>query len=193
MVRVQGGRRWAGPTLEGEEGEVSPLSLLRTLLHLDFRMAALRSLPLRPLCRPAATPLLRRRLVHQRVPLPYDLDQGLSPFLSPNALKTVAVDWQQGVLTRLNELTHGKLSSRLEVEAKKLTLALFSVSAHLAGTEVEHLSVLQTIKQTASNPSQTLAFNYASEALNNSFFLSTLVRRLRLSRLGELQLGCGAP
>ncbi|ORY38925.1 hypothetical protein BCR35DRAFT_311509 [Leucosporidium creatinivorum] len=110
-------------------------------------MAALRSLPLRSFTRPAATPLLRRQ-VHQRVPLPYDLEQGLSPFLSPNALKTIAVDWQQGVLSRLNQLVQG--------------------------TDAENLSVLQTLKHTATNPTQSLAFNYASEALNNSFFLSTL-------------------
>lgn len=36
--------------------------------------------------------------------------------------------------------------------------------------------MLQTVRQTASDPTQTLVFNYASEALNNSFFLSTLVR-----------------
>lgn len=44
------------------------------------------------------------------------------------------------------------------------------------GTEYEGLSVLQTVRQTASDPTQALVFNYASEALNNSFFLSTLVR-----------------
>ena len=43
------------------------------------------------------------------------------------------------------------------------------------GTQYADHSVLETVKQTASDPSQTLAFNYASEALNNSFFLSTLV------------------
>ncbi|GAA5986022.1 hypothetical protein JCM5350_005500 [Sporobolomyces pararoseus] len=89
-----------------------------------------------------------RRFVHHRVPLPYQLDQGIPGFLSPNALKTVAVDWQQGVLDRLNDLVRN--------------------------TEEENLSVLQTLKQTATDPSKTLAFNYASEALNNSFFLSTL-------------------
>ncbi|SCV72236.1 BQ2448_4930 [Microbotryum intermedium] len=89
-----------------------------------------------------------RRNLHQRVPLPYQLEQGLEPFLSPTALRTIAVDWQQGVLTRLNELVRG--------------------------TPVENQTVLQTVKQTAANPEQVLAFNYASEALNNSFFLSTL-------------------
>ncbi|GAA5970923.1 hypothetical protein JCM3765_007852 [Sporobolomyces pararoseus] len=89
-----------------------------------------------------------RRFVHHRVPLPYQLEQGIPGFLSPNALKTVAVDWQQGVLDRLNDLVRN--------------------------TGEENLSVLQTLKQTATDPSKTLAFNYASEALNNSFFLSTL-------------------
>ncbi|SGY20521.1 BQ5605_C016g08082 [Microbotryum silenes-dioicae] len=95
-----------------------------------------------------STVSIRRRNLHQRVPLPYQLEQGLEPFLSPTALKTIAVDWQQGVLTRLNELVRG--------------------------TPVENQTVLQTVKQTAANPEQVLAFNYASEALNNSFFLSTL-------------------
>lgn len=38
------------------------------------------------------------------------------------------------------------------------------------------MSVLQTLKQSAMNPAHALIFNYASEALNNSFFLSNLVR-----------------
>ncbi|SCZ88080.1 BZ3500_MvSof-1268-A1-R1_Chr2-1g04175 [Microbotryum saponariae] len=95
-----------------------------------------------------STVSIRRRNLHQRVPLPYQLEHGLEPFLSPTALRTIAVDWQQGVLTHLNELVRG--------------------------TTVENQTVLQTVKQTAANPEQVLAFNYASEALNNSFFLSTL-------------------
>lgn len=35
---------------------------------------------------------------------------------------------------------------------------------------------MQTLIQSAQDPSLSLTFNYASEALNNSFFLSTLVR-----------------
>ncbi|GAA5889743.1 hypothetical protein JCM16303_005364 [Sporobolomyces ruberrimus] len=97
---------------------------------------------------PRASGSIGRRSVHHRVPLPYKLDQGLEGFLSPNALKTIAIDWQQGVLDRLNELVRN--------------------------TDAENLSVLQTLKQTATDPTKTLAFNYASEALNNSFFLSTL-------------------
>ncbi|KAK4049488.1 hypothetical protein OIO90_005439 [Microbotryomycetes sp. JL221] len=86
--------------------------------------------------------------MHQRVPLPYELEQGLEPFMSAQALKTTAVDWQQGVLSRLNELVQG--------------------------TELEDKSVLQTVIQSAQDPTKALVFNYASEALNNSFFLSTL-------------------
>ncbi|CEQ39646.1 SPOSA6832_01205, partial [Sporobolomyces salmonicolor] len=119
-------------------------------------MAPLRPLPLlRSLPRPSASVASSfassssaRRQLHQRVPLPYSLEQGIPGFLSPNALKTVAVDWQNGVLEHLNQL--------------------------VKGTEAENLSVLQTLKQTAQDPAKTLAFNYASEALNNSFFLSTL-------------------
>ncbi|KAM0791496.1 hypothetical protein ACM66B_005949 [Microbotryomycetes sp. NB124-2] len=91
---------------------------------------------------------LQRRSVHQRVPLPYEIDNGLQPFMSAQALRTTAVDWQQGVLSRLNELVQG--------------------------TELENLSVYQTVIQASSDPAHALAFNYASEALNNSFFLSTL-------------------
>jgi len=45
-----------------------------------------------------------------------------------------------------------------------------------AGTELANKSVMQTIIDTAPDRSKTLAFNYASQALNNSFFLDTLVR-----------------
>ncbi|GAA6038212.1 hypothetical protein JCM8097_005796 [Rhodosporidiobolus ruineniae] len=115
-------------------------------------MASLRALPTaRALARRpaalAALPSSSRRL-HQRVPLPYAPEHGIPGFLSPEALNTVAVDWQQGVLDRLNSLVRG--------------------------TDAEDKSVLQTLKQTAQDPTQVLAFNYASEALNNSFFLSTL-------------------
>ncbi|GAA5887009.1 hypothetical protein JCM3774_005130, partial [Rhodotorula dairenensis] len=95
-----------------------------------------------------AAALQQKRFAHRRVPLPYDAEHGLPGFLSPNALRTVAVDWQQGVLARLDELVRG--------------------------TELEDKSVLQTLKEAARDPTRTLAFNYASEALNNSFFLSTL-------------------
>ncbi|BGP24804.1 manganese superoxide dismutase [Rhodotorula toruloides] len=118
-------------------------------------MASIRTLPssARQLARSRSPAVLnflpsQRRLVHHRVPLAFDVDEGLKPFLSADNLRTVAVDWQDGVLARLNEL--------------------------IRGTEYENLSVLQTLKQSATNPSHALIFNYASEALNNSFFLSNL-------------------
>lgn len=44
------------------------------------------------------------------------------------------------------------------------------------GTQVEHKSVAKTVIETAPNREMALAFKYASEALNNSFFLDFLVR-----------------
>ena len=58
-----------------------------------------------------ATTGVQTRFAHRRVPLPYDAEHGLPGFLSPNALRTVAVDWQQGVLARLDELVRGQSRS----------------------------------------------------------------------------------
>jgi hypothetical protein len=43
------------------------------------------------------------------------------------------------------------------------------------GTDLENMSVAQIVISTAPHESQTLAFNYASLALNNSYFLHHLV------------------
>ncbi|KAG5644936.1 hypothetical protein DXG03_007401 [Asterophora parasitica] len=91
-----------------------------------------------------------RRDLHQRIPLPYDVEGGLGNFLPPAALKAVAVDYQDGLLQRLND--------------------------EVRGTPEENESVAQTVLNTAPHPERTLAFNYASLALNNSFFLDQLVR-----------------
>lgn len=42
-------------------------------------------------------------------------------------------------------------------------------------TEQENKSVVQTVIDTAVDPNKVLAFSYASEALNNSFFLECMV------------------
>lgn len=140
------------------------------------------------LASPAPSSLFLRAL-HHRVPLPYAPDQGIPGFLSPDALRTVAVDWQDGLLTRLNDLVRGPSLSHLSFPLAALhhprhplarrtkfrDVVLTRTHPH-AGSELENLSVLQTLKQAAPDPTKTLAFNYASEALNNSFFLSTLVR-----------------
>jgi Fe-Mn family superoxide dismutase len=49
-----------------------------------------------------------------------------------------------------------------------------------AGTAQEYKSVVQTVIETAPDRNKALAFNYASEALNNSFFLDFLVRWVSL-------------
>lgn len=77
-------------------------------------MASFRAL--RPTLRQATSSLSPafafRRCLHERVPLAYSLEAGVNPFLSPSALKTVAVDWQQGILSRLNELVRGASAVR---------------------------------------------------------------------------------
>lgn len=47
---------------------------------------------------------------------------------------------------------------------------------HISGTENENRTVTQTVLNTAMSRERTLAFNYASLALNNSFFLDNVVR-----------------
>ncbi|KAH7916716.1 hypothetical protein BJ138DRAFT_1139000 [Hygrophoropsis aurantiaca] len=89
-----------------------------------------------------------RRHLHSRKDLPYNVEEGLGNFMSPKTLKIVAEDYQQGLLDRLN--------------------------AEVAGTAEESRSVAQTVIDTAMDPTKTLAFNYASLALNNSFFLGSL-------------------
>lgn len=49
------------------------------------------------------------RNLHAPRPLPYPIDQGLGNFLPPAALKTLAVEYQEGLLERLNDQVRGKL------------------------------------------------------------------------------------
>ncbi|KAI0698865.1 Manganese/iron superoxide dismutase [Cytidiella melzeri] len=91
---------------------------------------------------------IQSRQAHNRLQLPYKAQDGLGEFLPPQALKVVAEEYQQGLLDRLNE--------------------------HVVGTAMHNLSVAQTVIQSARDPQQIIIFNYASEALNNSFFLSCL-------------------
>ncbi|EPQ59507.1 hypothetical protein GLOTRDRAFT_114188 [Gloeophyllum trabeum ATCC 11539] len=88
------------------------------------------------------------RHAHTRKSLPYPIEGGLGEFLNPKALRTLAVEYQEGLLNRLNEETRG--------------------------TSHENKSVVQTIIETSWDRSQVIAYNYASEALNNSFFLESL-------------------
>lgn len=47
-----------------------------------------------------------------RRPLPYPIEEGLGDFLPPKALHTIAVDWQEGLLSRLNDQVRGKQEKR---------------------------------------------------------------------------------
>ncbi|MBW0504408.1 hypothetical protein O181_044123 [Austropuccinia psidii MF-1] len=80
--------------------------------------------------------------------LPFSLEHGLSPFLSSNTLKSLAIDWQDGLLDRLNQ--------------------------HVKDTPVEHSNLFDTIVELSKDRTQVIPFNLASEALNNSFFLHGL-------------------
>ena len=50
------------------------------------------------------------RKIHTRKPLPYNIEDGMGEFLTPQGLKMVAVDYQQGLLDRLNEQVEGALA-----------------------------------------------------------------------------------
>jgi len=102
------------------------------------------------------------RNLHSRRPLKYPIEEGLGDFLPPEALKTIAVEYQEGLLERLND--------------------------EVRGTEHENQSVAQTVISTSDDRSKTLAFNYASLALNNSFFLDHLKppRQLSANHEGDI-------
>lgn len=51
------------------------------------------------------------RRVHTLPQLHYSVENGLGKFLSPKALRTLAIEYQGGLLTRLNELVQGKFDS----------------------------------------------------------------------------------
>ncbi|CAL1702066.1 unnamed protein product [Somion occarium] len=98
--------------------------------------------------RSAPRSLVWSRCLHSRKELSYPIEGGLGDFLPPAALKMIAVDYQQGLLDRLND--------------------------EVKNTEQENKSVVQTVIDTAVDPNKVLAFSYASEALNNSFFLECM-------------------
>ncbi|KAH9894151.1 Manganese/iron superoxide dismutase [Cubamyces lactineus] len=88
---------------------------------------------------------VQSRALHKRKELSYPIEGGLGTFLPPHTLKMIAEDYQQGLLERLND--------------------------QVRGTALENKSIVQTIVEAARDPNKVLEFNYASEALNNSFFL----------------------
>ncbi|KXN86324.1 Putative 37S ribosomal protein S26A, mitochondrial [Leucoagaricus sp. SymC.cos] len=87
------------------------------------------------------------RRLHQRRALPYPVEDGLGKFLPPDALK-VQLEYQDGLLERLNE--------------------------QVVGTAEASSTIVQTVINLSGKRDKVLAFNYASLALNNSFFLNNL-------------------
>lgn len=111
---------------------------------------------------------LQARQLHNRVLPLYDVENGMGDFLPPASLKMIAEDYQQGLLDRLNDEVKGELSSQCP---NRNTL----IPRHRTDTPQKTKTVVQTVIEAAQDPSKALMFNYASEALNNSFFLSCLV------------------
>ncbi|KAH9853897.1 Manganese/iron superoxide dismutase [Lenzites betulinus] len=91
---------------------------------------------------------VQSRALHHRRELSYPIEEGLGTFLPPRTLKMIAEDYQQGLLDRLND--------------------------QVRGTSLENKNIVQTIIEGAQDPSKVLEYNYASEALNNSFFLESV-------------------
>ncbi|KAG6328171.1 hypothetical protein ID866_10917 [Astraeus odoratus] len=91
---------------------------------------------------------IARRNLHTRKELPYKIEDGLGDFMSPRTLQMVAVEYQQGLLDRLNE--------------------------YLRDAEDNRKTIAQVVLDTAELSDKTMTFKYASHALNNSFFLNCL-------------------
>jgi Fe-Mn family superoxide dismutase len=51
---------------------------------------------------------MQTRNAHTPKPLKYPIENGLGDFLPPAALKMIAVDYQHGLLERLNEQVKGQ-------------------------------------------------------------------------------------
>ena len=64
-------------------------------------------------------PRSARRALHIRRELRYPLENGVGEFLPPEALKT-SVEWQDGLLDRLNDQVRGMSCDRLSVAVPKL-------------------------------------------------------------------------
>ncbi|KAI0637696.1 Manganese/iron superoxide dismutase [Trametes polyzona] len=115
---------------------------------IGLRLAASTSRAARHAAVRAQACRVQSRELHRRKELSYPIEEGLGTFLPPPALKMIAEDYQQGLLDRLND--------------------------QVRGTALENKSIVQTVVEGARDPNKVLEFNYASEALNNSFFLESI-------------------
>ncbi|KAL1916481.1 mitochondrial 37S ribosomal protein mS42 [Calcarisporiella thermophila] len=92
--------------------------------------------------------IIQVRNLHRLNRLPFPASEGISPFLSPAAVRVLWEEHQQGLLERLNQL--------------------------VVGTDLEHASVFELVTTLAENPLRANVFNVASQAWNNEFFLRSL-------------------
>ena len=70
-------------------------------------LSSSRSILTAPRCATGLRQLARRNL-HTRKELPYSIEDGLGNFMSPRTLQMVGVEYQQGLLDRLNDYLRGK-------------------------------------------------------------------------------------
>jgi len=96
----------------------------------SLRSASVVRPPARPAAAVGALGAPSCRTIHVRVPLPYKIEDGLGDFLSPEALKVIAEDYQQGLLDRLNEQIKGALFC-LGGDGRLLASSLRHSSAHI--------------------------------------------------------------
>lgn len=94
------------------------------------------------------------RQLHTCPPTPELLSEGCSPFLSPATIHQISQQWQSGLLNLLN--------------------------SEVRDTEHASSSIVETVINLSQNREKILAFNYASQALNNAFFLSSIGPQDRL-------------
>ncbi|KAI1318815.1 hypothetical protein EDD11_005661 [Mortierella claussenii] len=86
--------------------------------------------------------------LHTIPALPYTVEAGVRPLLSPSALKVIYTDHQTGLVNRLNEL--------------------------IAGTPYEDKMYHEILTDSARSLNEIQIFNNASQAWNNDFFLQAL-------------------
>ncbi|KAG0263463.1 hypothetical protein BG011_008756 [Mortierella polycephala] len=110
--------------------------MLRSALRLHKSIAS-----------PMASAIRTARL-HAVPQLPYTVNSGVAPLLSPAALKIIYEDQQTGLVNRLNEL--------------------------IAGTPYEEKAFYEVIMDSARSLNEAQIFNNASQAWNNDFFLRSL-------------------
>ncbi|KAG9294074.1 hypothetical protein G9A89_001315 [Geosiphon pyriformis] len=103
----------------------------------------------------------QRANIHYLRELPYNPEKGLAPLFSPTALKILYEEYQARLIIRLNSLT---------------TATIF-----------EEASIIDIIERTSKEPSQSVVFNYASQAFNNDFFLQALLEDPKDTNYRSLQ------